>query len=200
MSATLRRRCAAAGHVHSHSRCRRAVVLVPVSWPPRLTRSRSTTTACRPHGSVLVRPSGIVGSSYSHVLKSLAAVARRLRTVSSPERSSAAGAVPFLERPISGTSDALAGTYVFWASCRTTSSRPESACPGLRIRSGARPEVRAQQRDFTITINPGSGSSRTRIPQLPGRSALPYSTTLQAQLMTGPIRPRAAHRARLTGR
>ena len=80
-----------------------------------------------------------------------------------PERLSAAGAFAGVERPHHRDADAVGDVGLLGSSCRTTPSPTAiRAVRGLRIRSGARPEVHARSVTSRSRSILDSGSSRTR--------------------------------------
>jgi large repetitive protein len=140
--------------------------------------SCDNTKPCRP-------PTGIVGNSYSHILKPIAPdtgngppYSYELISGSLPPGLSLAS-----NGPITGT-PTQSGTWVFWAQL---SDNPEpdtnSCCPGVANPFWCKTRGTCAQRDFTITIDPGLRIVTNAIPQLASVGD-PYSTTLEAQLVT----------------
>jgi hypothetical protein len=132
---------------------------------------------CRP-------PSGVVGGSYSHTLKSMDGSGNGppysfvLLSGSLPPGLSLAS-----NGPITGT-PTQSGTWVFWAELQ---DNPEPAtnpcCPGVAYPFWCKTRGTCAQRDFTITIDSGLRIITNAIPQVASVGA-PYTTTLEAQLVT----------------
>jgi len=154
--------------------------------------SCDNTKPCRP-------PTGLVGSSYSHILKPIAP-----DTGNGPPYAYAmlSGSLPpglslSSSGPITGT-PTQSGTWVFWVEL---SDNPEPdtnpCCPGVANPFWCKTRGTCAQRDFTITIDPGLRIVTNAIPQVASVGA-PYSTTLEAQLVTNLNPPTGAAPGPLT--
>ena len=164
--------------------------------PRWLTLSRSTT-ALRSDDTEAVfdRPSGNGRRSYSHMLKSDGGCGHGASLpVSSPERRRCRRDCRCRRAAPSAGRQRTPGTYGLLGSSSAT--RATIRAVGVRIVWCA-PKT-AQQRDFTITIDAGVGSSR-RQSAPPGRSALRTTFALQAQMMSAPNHPTGRRPSPLTG-
>jgi len=131
--------------------------------------SCDNTKPCRP-------PHGVVGSPYSHILNAMP------NSGNGPPYSFEviSGSLPpglslASNGPITGT-PTQSGTWTFWVELSDKPTPPEYWCKSPTRLSCA-------QRDFTITIDPGLVITTNSIPQT-ASVGTPYSTTLQAQLVT----------------